>query len=64
MLEELQPGNAVVMGTLTKPVHALNLAKTRLSIKEHYDSAAIPAVDAGLGQRDKIGTLEIGKGSL
>jgi putative sporulation protein YyaC len=64
MLEELQPGNAVVMGTLTKPVHALNLAKTRLSIKEHYDSAAILAVDAGLGQRDKIGTLEIGKGSL
>lgn len=64
MLEELRPLNAVVLGTLSKPVHALNLAETRALIKEEYGSFPILAVDAGLGQRQKIGCLEIGKGSI
>jgi len=64
MLEELHPLNATVMGTLSRPVHALNLAETRALISEKYSSLPILAVDAGLGQIHKIGCLEVGKGSL
>jgi putative sporulation protein YyaC len=64
MLEDLHPRHAVILGTLSQPVHALNLKETRLSIEEKYDSAAVLAVDACLGQKDKIGCLEVGRGSL
>ncbi|MDO9535715.1 MAG: spore protease YyaC [Bacillota bacterium] len=64
MLEDLNTKNAVVLGTLNKPVHALNLKETRLHIEQNYASAAIIAVDACLGQKQKIGHLEIGKGPL
>jgi len=64
MLEELRPCNAAVLGTLSRPVHALNLDQTRLSIEKEYGDAAILAVDAGLGQQHKVGCLEVGRGSL
>ena len=49
MLKELRPGKAIIQGTLTHPVHALNLEETRSAIKNKYNSAAILAIDAGLG---------------
>jgi putative sporulation protein YyaC len=64
MLEDLNTKNAVILGTLNKPVHALNLKETRLHIEKNFASAAILAVDACLGQKQKIGHLEIGKGPL
>lgn len=64
MLEDLHLQNAVILGTLSQPVHALNLKETRLSLEEKYNTAAVLAVDACLGQKHKIGCLEVGKGSL
>lgn len=64
MLEDLNTRDAVILGTLNKPVHALNLKETRLHLEQNFASAAILAVDACLGQKQKIGHLEIGKGPL
>ncbi len=64
MLEELKPRHATVLGTLAKPVHALNIKETRAFIAGNHDSAAILAIDAGLGQQHKVGFLEVGRGSL
>jgi putative sporulation protein YyaC len=64
MLEDLNTKNAVILGTLNKPVHALNLQETCCHIEQNFTSAAIVAVDACLGQKKNIGHLEIGKGPL
>lgn len=64
ILEDLQINSVTVMGTLSKPVHALNIRDTKHLIEEEYPSPAILAVDACLGQKQMIGQLEIGKGSL
>ncbi|MGI6307639.1 MAG: spore protease YyaC [Dethiobacteria bacterium] len=60
----LQNQNVTVMGTLSQPVHALNLKETRDLLANNFKSAAILAIDACLGQKNKIGCLEIGKGSI
>ena len=60
----LQNQNVTVMGTLSQPVHALNLKETRDLLANNFKSAAILAIDACLGQKNKIGCLEIGKGHL
>ena len=64
MLEELGPHNVAVLGTLSKPVHALNIEKTRAFIAENHSPAAVLAIDAGLGQQHRVGFLEVGKGGL
>lgn len=64
MLNDLQHDSVTVMGNLSKPVHALNIRDTKQLIEEKYQSPAILAVDACLGQKQMIGHLEIGKGSL
>ncbi|NLJ56786.1 MAG: spore protease YyaC [Firmicutes bacterium] len=53
-----------VMGTLSRPVHALNLEETQNLLAKDFDSAAILAIDACLGQKNKVGYLEIGRGSI
>lgn len=53
-----------VMGTLSQPVHALNLKETKEMLAEDFSSAAVLAIDACLGQKNKVGCLEIGKGSI
>lgn len=40
-----------IYGTLQKPVHALNLARTRESIHRLHPHALVIAVDASLGQK-------------
>lgn len=64
ILEELNPGRCTILGTISYPVHALNLAATLEQINHDYNSPAIAAVDACLGRKEKIGFLEVGKGSL
>ena len=41
-------GDAVVIGTLEHPVHAVNLDRTLEHIEEHYPDAIIIAVDAAV----------------
>lgn len=64
ILQELPLPNTTVLGTLSQPVHALNLPETRNLLADQYKSAAILAIDACLGQKSKVGCVEIGKGGI
>ena len=63
MLNDLQHDSVTVMGNLSKPVHALNIRDTKRLSKKNINHRYL-AVDACLGQKQMIGHLEIGKGSL
>ncbi|MGI5823775.1 MAG: spore protease YyaC [Dethiobacteria bacterium] len=56
--------NVTVLGTLSQPVHALNLEETRELLDQDFSTAAVLAIDACLGQKNKVGYLEIGRGSI
>ncbi|MGI6319150.1 MAG: spore protease YyaC [Firmicutes bacterium] len=64
MLTNLRLDGIPVYGTLENPVHALNLRETKEYLEDKYASHAILAVDACLGQKQMVGHLEVGKGSL
>ena len=57
-------GDAVVIGTLEHPVHAVNLDRTLEHIEEHYPDAIIIAVDAAVGRWDHVGLVTLEKGPL
>ncbi len=64
VLEDLNPRGCTVFGTVKQPVHALNLAQTIEQIDREFYFPCILAVDACLGRKEKVGLLEIGRGSL
>ena len=51
-------------GTLTNPVHALNLKKTSAYIQSVHPQALIIAVDASLGDKKHLGYVTIANGAL
>lgn len=53
-----------VYGTLTDPVHAMNLKETYISIKNRHPTALVIAIDASLGQKKHLGYVTIGNGAL
>ena len=53
-----------VIGTLSEPVHALNIEKKLAFIEVNFSSPIILAIDASLGQKQNIGHVEIGSGSV
>lgn len=53
-----------LMGTLNDPVHAKNLDEKIDEINTHYEKALVIAVDASLGNMDKIGYVNIRNGPL
>lgn len=53
-----------VYGTLSDPVHALNLKKVCSSIEKRHPSALVIAIDASLGQKKHLGYVTIGNGAL
>lgn len=53
-----------VYGTLTEPVHAVNLEKVIYEIHKIFYSPYIVAVDASLGIRQHIGYITLGEGPL
>lgn len=55
---------AYVYGTLSQPVHALNLCETIEEIKLRHPDSLLIAIDASLGARKHTGFLTISKGSL
>lgn len=56
--------NIFVYGTLSSPVHALNLEKTISCIEKKHPNALIIAVDASLGRKKHLGYVTIGNGAL
>ncbi|APH16666.1 putative sporulation protein YyaC [Clostridium sporogenes] len=50
-----------VYGTIKNPIHALNLEKEIRSIKNKHPNATIIGIDACLGKKENIGTIEIGE---
>lgn len=57
-------GKAEVFGHIDEPVHAVNLDETKKIISSNYRNPFIVAVDAGLGRKTSVGTVEIKQGPL
>lgn len=53
-----------IYGTLSQPVHALNLQETVENIHSRHPDSLIIAIDASLGIRKHIGYLTISRGAL
>lgn len=53
-----------VLGTLSSPVHAMNLEKTMHYIKDFFSDCIVVAIDASVGQPSHVGYITIGKGSI
>ena len=55
---------AAVIGTLDKPVHAMNLDLYARYIKLHYPDYVVVAIDASVGSPDHVGYATLGRGAL
>lgn len=64
--EELFSGNTdmVVVGTLTLPVHAVNLEPVLQVIERDFSEYVIVAIDASIGSRDSVGCITLAEGGL
>lgn len=62
-LSNLLP-SARVYGTLEKPAHAVNLSQTLDDLSREMPQALVVAVDACLGKVDRIGFINVKRGSL
>ncbi|MEN6348469.1 MAG: spore protease YyaC [Syntrophomonas sp.] len=56
--------SANVFGTLEQPVHATNLDEYLEEISNNYDNPLLVAIDACLGNSNRIGFINVEKGSL
>ncbi len=56
--------SANVYGTLEQPVHATNLDESLSKIALEYNNPLLIAIDACLGNADRIGYINVGRGSL
>lgn len=52
---------AAVIGTLDKPVHAMNLEVYAAYIRTHFPDHVIVAIDASVGSPDHVGFATLGK---
>lgn len=57
------PG-AIIIGDLDQPVHAMNLELFTEMVRRRYPNHVVVAVDASVGNRDHVGYITLGKGSL
>lgn len=55
---------ASVIGTLERPVHAMNLDYCMLGIQEKFSDYIIVAIDASVGDVKNIGCVTFGRGAL
>ncbi len=53
-----------VIGTIDRPVHAVNMDEKIKQLYDTYDKPMVIAIDASLGIYDHIGSLSIWEGSL
>ena len=56
--------NGFVYGTLSHPVHALNLTETLTTILARHPLSLLIAIDASLGSEDHLGYISPGTGPL
>lgn len=57
-------GSLEILGTLDRPVHAMNLDTYQVILRAEYPGYVVVAVDASVGNMDHIGYVTLGKGSL
>jgi len=53
-----------VVGTLNRPVHAMNLEDTLYLIRAEYPDHLVIAVDASVGMSSHVGCITLGRGAL
>lgn len=53
-----------VLGTLTRPVHAMNLNETIDYLNRYYRNHVIVAVDASVGRSEHVGYITLGRGGI
>ena len=53
-----------IVGTLERPVHAMNLEQSMAMIHMCYPDHVIVAIDASVGSQDHVGCVTLGKGTL
>lgn len=63
-LTEQQVRRIQIVGTLERPVHAMNLEQSMAMVRLHYPNHVIVAVDASVGCQDHVGCITLGKGAL
>ncbi|HBQ87745.1 MAG TPA: spore protease YyaC [Syntrophomonas sp.] len=56
--------SAHVLGTLDEPAHAANLEEVLHSLTITYSNPFVVAIDASLGNADRIGFINVNKGCL
>lgn len=60
----LEQTGMVVVGTLSLPVHAVNLESVIQIIEEDFSDHVIVAVDASIGSRKNVGCITLAEGGL
>lgn len=63
-LQERQLTNVRILGTLNRPVHAMNLEEYVRILEKGYPNHLVVAIDASVGKTDHVGCITLGKGSL
>ncbi|MEA1961551.1 MAG: spore protease YyaC [Bacillota bacterium] len=61
---ELYNTSLPVFGTLAKPTHAANLLDVLHEVYQRYHAPLVIAIDASLGNTDRIGFINVKKGGL
>ena len=56
--------NARILGTLEKPVHAMNLEHCMKRVNKTCRDAVVVAVDASVGNAEHVGYVTLGRGAL
>lgn len=64
LLAKRSVDHCTIYGTLSDPVHALNLPQTLKHVQKHHPHALIIAVDACLGKSKSIGQIQVGLGPI
>lgn len=63
-LKEMETADFTVLGTLDRPVHAMNLREYMGILERFYRDDLVVAVDASVGSREHVGYVTLGKGAL
>lgn len=63
-LKEQRIRRARIVGTLERPVHAMNLEQSVAMVRRQYPNHVVVAVDASVGSLDHVGYITMGKGAL
>jgi len=63
-LNEMGLEHLELLGTLERPVHAMNLDTYQAILKLRYPNHVVVAVDASVGNIEHIGYVTLGKGAL